>query len=110
MINLSRLAMTIVCTALTACSQSTTPPPAVVVTEELRARLAVTDAADAKTDHVIAKCVLCNLQMAGKPQFAVPVGEYTVQLCSAGCRDHFSKDPAKALLALPVVNPPSMSH
>jgi hypothetical protein len=74
--------------------------PALVLTDELKTRLASADAADGKVDHVIAKCVLCGLHMAGKPEFAVPVGDYSAQLCSEACQKAFAKDPAKALLAL----------
>jgi hypothetical protein len=100
----------IVCCGLTACSQqdqlqppasaATTPRPPLVVTDELRARLASADAADGKVDHVIEKCILCDLHMSGKPQLAVPVGDYSAHLCSAACQKAFANDPAKALLAL----------
>ncbi|MCG3147321.1 MAG: hypothetical protein PCFJNLEI_00760 [Verrucomicrobiae bacterium] len=91
---------------LIACSQSTPPPPAIVLTDELRIQLAAADAVDGKTDHVVAKCVLCNLKMDGKPQFAVPAGDYTVRLCSTGCRASFLADPAKAMK----ISAPSMPH
>ena len=75
------------------------------LTDELRARLADADAADGKTDHVIEKCVSCRLQMAGKPEFSSTVADYRVQLCSAGCKKAFERDPGKLLLALPAAGP-----
>jgi hypothetical protein len=107
--------LAIICVALTACGRQTKPqleptpaasrPSALHLTDELRARLAVADAADGKTDHVIEKCVSCRLQMAGKPDFTSTVADYRVQLCSAGCKKAFESDPGKQLLALPAAKP-----
>lgn len=62
--------------------------------------LAKADAADGTVDKVVSKCVTCMLGMEGKPEFAAAWGEYTVHLCSAECKETFTKDPEKALLAL----------
>lgn len=64
------------------------------------AAVAKADAADGTVDKVVSKCVTCMLGMEGKPEFAAAWGEYTVHLCSAECRETFTKDPEKALLAL----------
>ena len=74
--------------------------PPLVVTDAMLAKLAAADAADGHVDKVIEKCVTCKLEMDGKPEYAVTVGDYSVQLCSATCEGVFEKDPAKALLAL----------
>ena len=107
--------LAIICVALTACDRQNKPQPEptpaaspraeLQLTDELRARLATADAADGKTDHVIEKCVSCKLQMAGKPEFSSTVADYRVQLCSAGCRKAFERDPGKVILALPAVGP-----
>ena len=82
-------------------TQASQTPQVFEVTDQIRARLAQADAADGHNDHVIEKCVTCNLMMPGKPAFTSVAGDYRVQLCSAGCKALFEKDPAKALLALP---------
>jgi hypothetical protein len=64
------------------------------------AAVAKADAADGTVDKVVSKCVTCMLGMEGKPEFAAAWGEYTVHLCSAECKETFTKDPEKALLAL----------
>jgi hypothetical protein len=109
------LLLALICVALTACDRQPNPQPKPTpaasrpselhLTDELRARLAAADAADGKTDHVIEKCVSCNLQMAGKPEFTATVADYRVQLCSAGCKRAFESDPGKLLLALPAAAP-----
>ena len=62
--------------------------------------LARADAADGAVDKVVSKCVTCKLGMEGKPEFAATWGDYTVHLCSAECKETFTKDPEKELLAL----------
>jgi hypothetical protein len=98
------LLVIISCASLAACKpqavQPPAPPAAVTVTDDLRTKLAFADTADGKTDHIVEKCVTCRLQMTGKSQFTVPVGDYSVHLCSADCQNRFAADPAKALLAL----------
>jgi Fe-S oxidoreductase len=66
----------------------------------LLAAAAKADAADGTVDKVVSKCVTCMLGMEGKPEHAAAWGEYTVHLCSAECKETFTKDPEKALLAL----------
>jgi len=102
----------VLCAALVGCNRQApthsesgpasppSPPPPLVLTDEIRARLAYADAADGKPDHIIKKCVTCRLHMPGNPKFASTVGDYQVQLCSAGCKAAFEKDPGKALVAL----------
>ncbi len=76
------------------------PRTVLVITEELRAKLAEADAADGQADHIVSKCVPCNLIMKGRPAYATTVADYTLQLCTADCKSLFEKDPAKTLLAL----------
>jgi len=109
--NLGQLALlSVIGTGLSACShRAATKPPAEsapeptrspMLTDEIRARLSEADAADGKEDHVISKCVTCNLKMAGNPAFTSVVGNYRMQLCSAGCKALFERDRTKELLAL----------
>ena len=62
--------------------------------------LAKADAADGTVDKVVSKCVTCMLGMEGKAEFATAWGDYTVRLCSVECKETFTRDPEKALLAL----------
>ena len=66
------------------------------------AMLVKADAADDKTDKVVAKCAGCKLGMLGKAEFASKVGEYTVHLCSDDCKKGFDADPSKIILALKI--------
>ena len=104
--------LVILCAALVGCNRQApthsasgpaslpAPPPPLVLTDDIRARLAYADAADGKPDHIIEKCVTCRLHMPGNPKFTVTVGDYHVQLCSVECKTAFENDPVKALVAL----------
>ena len=65
------------------------------------AALAKADAADGAPDKVVSKCPTCMLAMDGKAAFSATCGEYTVHLCSEGCKEAFAKDPEGALAKLP---------
>jgi hypothetical protein len=60
--------------------------------ESTLAGLAAADARDGTTDHVVAMCAGCRLMMDGKAEHSLEVGDYTLHLCSSGCRDHFVQD------------------
>jgi hypothetical protein len=62
--------------------------------------MAKADAVDGTVDHVISKCVICNLGMEGRQEHSAKYGEYSVRLCSQGCNEAFSRDPEKALSRL----------
>ena len=100
-------AMCFVCVLLlTGCGKTEAPPTPEQGASQvdrgaaLLAAVAKADAADGTVDKVVSKCVTCMLGMEGKPEFATAWGEYTVHLCSAECKETFTKDPEKALLAL----------
>lgn len=59
--------------------------------------LAKADAADGTVDKVVVRCVVCNLSMDGEPERTSTYAGYTFHLCSAGCKETFDHDPAKAL-------------
>jgi len=61
--------------------------------------LAKADAADGTVDKVVSKCLVCVLEMEGKPEHSTAYGEYTLHLCSAYCKESFTKEPEKTLLA-----------
>ncbi len=68
--------------------------------EEVKSRLGYADAFDGATDHVVSKCLSCQLQMSGNADYAVHVEEYSVNLCSDACRKAFVEDPTTLALAI----------
>ena len=78
-------------------------PPAgpLEVTPSMVAALVRADIADGKEDHLVGKCILCQLHMNGQEANAATIGDYTVHLCSAYCKQQFEADPSQALNALP---------
>jgi len=68
--------------------------------EATLAGLASADAMDGAADQVVSKCAGCRLMMDGKEEHSVAVGEYTLHLCSATCRDHFVGDLPSGLSGL----------
>jgi len=82
---------------------ATAKPPTgpIEVTPSMLAALVRADAADGKEDHLVAKCILCQLHMNGQEANAATLGNYTVHLCSAYCKQQFEADPSQALNALP---------
>ena len=72
------------------------------VSAQLAAHLAKADAVDGKEDHVVSQCSGCKLKMAGSPDQAIQVGDYTMQFCSMGCKDHFAEGGEEAILALEI--------
>jgi hypothetical protein len=77
------------------------PMTEVAPAEDLTAKLAAADKADGAEDHVVSKCTGCLLGMSGDRAHAVTFGEYTLHLCSEGCKQAVGADPAKAVAALP---------
>ena len=73
-----------------------------VVSAQLAAHLAKADAVDGKQDMVVSQCSGCKLKMAGSAEHAVEVGEYSMQFCSTGCKDHFAEGGEEAILALEI--------
>lgn len=70
-------------------------------TEEARAKLVAADAADGQTDQTVNQCVMCLLDMKGKPEHTATVEGYTLHFCSSHCKTSFDRDPVRSLLALP---------
>jgi len=62
--------------------------------------LKVADAADGTEDGVAHKCAGCALGMDGNADHALKVDETTLHLCSAMCKEYFSKDVASNLATL----------
>jgi hypothetical protein len=56
-------------------------------------KLAAADALDGTMDHVISRCASCGLRMAGKPEFACRIGEYTLHSCAERCSHAVCDDP-----------------
>lgn len=72
------------------------------VSAQLAVHLAKADAVDGTQDHVVAQCSGCKLKMAGSADHALQVGDYTMQFCSVGCKDHFVEGGEEAILALEI--------
>ncbi len=62
--------------------------------------LKTADAADGTEDKVATMCAGCALSMSGEAAHSISVEGYTLQLCSAMCKTHFSKDVAGNLQKL----------
>lgn len=69
---------------------------------EVEAKLAAADAVDGEVDKVVSKCPACALGMDGSGDHAFETAGYTLHFCSAGCKEHFSEDVTKAILALKI--------
>lgn len=76
-----------------ACDRAPATPPG----RDEASLLAKADAADGTVDQVVVRCVVCNLSMDGEPERSSTYAGYTFHLCSAGCKETFDHDPAKAL-------------
>lgn len=79
----------------------------IAVSADATAKMAAADAYDGQTDHVVAKCPACSLQMDGKPDFGIQLGDYKLQFCSNDCRKSYSRDPEDKLSLLKVPEPVS---
>ncbi len=60
------------------------------------------DKLDGKEDHVVSKCYVCGLGMSGEEKYAAKYKDYTVHLCSEGCKEHFEKSPETVIADTPV--------
>lgn len=85
-------------TSNTAAPSATAQP----ATAELIVVMEKADAADGKKDKVVSKCTMCGLGMDGQGKFVSTAHEYQFHFCSEPCRNSFSKDPDKALMALKI--------
>lgn len=105
--------------AFSGCGQSGSPSPApsqsettdvatadVVVTAEMAEVLAKADALDGQADKVVSLCASCALGMAGSEEHSLHVGPYTMYFCADHCKQAFSEDVSKSVLAmkLPAAN------
>jgi hypothetical protein len=72
------------------------------VSAQVVALLAKADAVDGKVDHVVSQCSGCKLKMAGSPDHALQVGDYTMRFCSTGCQEHFAEGTEEAILAMEI--------
>jgi YHS domain-containing protein len=94
-------------TFLWSCSNEAAPDESVAEPPQVSSPSATTlvaldkaDAADGSSDKVVAKCLSCNLSMAGKAEHASTYGEYEVHLCSTHCKAYFEKNQEKVLASL----------
>lgn len=62
--------------------------------------LARADKVDGKEDKVVSKCAGCALAMDGSPDHTLKVEGYTLQFCSAECKDKFATDTTKSILEM----------
>ena len=62
--------------------------------------LKTADAADGTEDKVATMCSGCALSMSGKAEHSVSVEGYSIHLCSAMCKEYFTKDIAGNLKQL----------
>lgn len=56
-------------------------------------KLAAADRLDGTEDHVVTRCPLCGLRMAGKAAFRCQIGDYTTHSCTATCNLRVCEDP-----------------
>jgi hypothetical protein len=69
---------------------------------EVEAKLAAADAVDGNVDKIIAKCPGCSLGMDGSSKHPFETAGYTLHFCAAGCKEQFTKDATKSILALKI--------
>ena len=72
----------------------------VVVDAAVLEALKTADAADGTEDKVATMCSGCALSMSGKAEHSVSVEGYSIHLCSAMCKEYFTKDIAGNLKQL----------
>ena len=68
----------------------------------VKAKLAIVDKFDGKTDKIVSKCASCALGMDGKSEHALGVSGYTLHFCSEYCKTRFEQNTAMAILALQI--------
>lgn len=66
------------------------------------AKLAKADVLDGAADHVVSKCGICALRMAGSDAHVSKLGDYELHFCSDGCKKTFDQNPSKAVMAFNV--------
>jgi len=76
--------------------------PGEALSAEVEANLAKADAIDGKTDHVVSKCGMCALRMAGSDAHVTKLGDYELHFCSDDCKESFDENPTGAVLAFNV--------
>lgn len=64
------------------------------------AKLEVADAADGAKDHVVAKCAVCGLAMAGSAEHVSSYSGYELRFCSSECKATFDHGPHAVLRRL----------
>lgn len=72
----------------------------VAATPEMTVVLARADAVDGQSDKVVSKCASCALGMDGSSDHTLHVGEYTMCFCSDHCKQAFSEDIPKSVMAM----------
>ena len=77
-------------------------PAEFAATAEMEQVLAQADALDGQEDQVVTRCASCALGMDGSEEHALRVGEYTMYFCAEDCKQAFSEDIAKSVLAMKI--------
>ena len=75
---------------------------AVAMKAAVKAKLAMVDKFDGKTDKIVSKCASCALGMDGKSEHALGVSGYTLHFCSEYCKTRFEQNTTKAILVLQI--------
>lgn len=62
--------------------------------------LAKADGMDGAEDMVVSKCPGCALAMEGSAEHTAHMGDYELHFCSEDCKNKFSENPVKSLMAM----------
>jgi hypothetical protein len=74
----------------------------ITVTSQMSDVLAKADKVDGTEDKTVSKCASCNLGMDGSKEHALKVGEFTLLFCGDDCKQEFSKDLEKSVVAIKI--------
>lgn len=75
-------------------------PAEFAATPEMVEVLAKADALDGQSDKTVSLCASCVLGMDGSKEHQLHVGEYTMCFCADHCKQAFSEDISKSVLAM----------
>ncbi len=106
----SCVALSLVMVATVGCRKEAAEPAAApapsastaVDDQAVQAILAKADLMDGKADHVVSKCAGCQLGMDGHGDHGIKTNRYKLLFCSAKCKDVFSEDTNRSILALQI--------
>ena len=89
---------------LTGCTTKQQPDNSAAkpATAAMAAKLAAADKVDGTEDKVVHRCAGCMLNMDGKKEMALEVGEYEMHFCKDACLARFEGSTEKEVMALKV--------